>query len=86
MSVRPRGLSDDGTTRVLIARTAPPEAYHEWVFVGVTLQADRNGVTHRGQGPTTWAKVVCNNPECSGSGWVDPALLLRTLYEQGLRP
>lgn len=87
MSVRPRGLNDDRTVRILIDHTAPPEAYHEWVWVGAHLQADANGVSRGARGGgRAWAKVVCNNPECAGAAFVDVVWIVSLAYADGLRP
>lgn len=76
--------------RILLDHTEPPEAYHQWVFVGDLVQLDTNGVAYhsrtRQHYGETWVKVVCNNPSCAGTGFVNPARVLAFAFERGLRP
>lgn len=59
------------SVRILRAHSLPPEDpnvidYHEWVYLGGRVKADRLGRRNPRMWSSNWMLWICNNPDCVG--------------------
>lgn len=45
--------------------------WHQWVTTNRWVKANALGVSSPRMYEANWLEVVCNNPDCPGTAWVD---------------
>jgi len=54
--------------------------YHEWIITG-SIKADARGWPNPRVTYSNWFEVVCNNPDCTGFGYINKQAVTHLLDE-----